>query len=194
MGMFSRAQSIRRSETETPVVDNYEDFLSRMAVAQEALQAQSGQVSNRLQFLMAQRINEAQALATWKQRSEKLSAIIAAYSGGTSGYQKLADLSDTVDKLYNASKNRHETLSSICAALNEQSEAANANLTALTAARQQLETERRIGIARESITQAASETHTIAHPGIITGASNEGIREIKRLVAQAEALVELKRW
>lgn len=194
MGMFSRARSIQRSNTATAPVDSYADFLGRINAAKSALNEQYNQSHRRLEFLRSQLWNETNVLAVWRERSEKLQAVITSYAGGADGYRRLADLSDTVEKLYSSSRHRHETLASVCDALTKHLSEVSDRLNSLNAAGQQLEVEQRITLARQNMLQAASESHHINTTGALSAASPDGFREVRLLVAQAEALVELKKW
>lgn len=194
MGMFSRAQSIRRSNTVSAPVDSYADFLGRINVAKSALTEQYNQSQRRLNFLRAQLWNETSVLAAWRERSEKLESVVTVYAGSTSGYSRLADLSDTVEKLYGASRHRHESMTSVCDALTKHLSEIGERLNSLNAAGQQLEVEQRITLARQNMLQAASESQSASSAGALSSVSTDGFREVRLLVAQAEALVELKRW
>lgn len=193
MGVLSRARSIRRSNTDTPMVDNYEDFLGRIAVTRQALDQQHSQLLKRTSFLRSQWSYERNSASVWESRSTSLTEALVVYRGSADGYQRLADLTAVAEKLHNASKNRHESIDAALKATNERREALAESIKTLESSRIQLETSRKLGLAMESLTRAAANTHVGMNGVTPVGGTGE-LREMKLLVAQAEALVELKGW
>lgn len=192
-GIFSRSLGIARSHAAQPVAapDNYGTYLSRIEDAQTSMRGRLAQNQRRAQFLSDSLDTEEHGMIEWNKRVIALEATIECYDGDTKGYESLAHLYDTAKSMQTVFASRVDTMRSSIASLKAQEAPLTTHINQLTAARAKLASAQSLDQARGTMDRILTSTTSLGIPSAASGDDQE-LRSIRRLIAESEALAELK--
>lgn len=198
-GIFARARSIARSQYVAPSTnnsytppDNYATYINRIEAAQSSMREKREQQYRRIQFLQNSLEVEEEGMNQWGNRVAALEATLDCYAGDTKGYEGLAHLYDTAKTMYTAFLNKVEAIEASIAELQAQQEPLVTHINQLTAAKTKLMSAQSVEQARGTMDRILTSSIS---PGNRTPASftdDQELRSIRRLIAESEALAELK--
>jgi phage shock protein A len=190
-GIFARSQAIARSRMEPPVADNYATYRRRIEDAQASMRGKREQNQRRAQFLSDSFANEEAGMIEWGKRVIAIETTLDCYDGDTKGYEALAHLLETAKSMRSVFTNRVSTIQSSIDSLKQQEAPLINHINQLTAAKAKLSSAQSLEHARGTMDRILTSTSSLGVPSATNGDDQE-IRSIRRLIAESEALAELK--
>jgi len=190
-GIFARSRDIARSRMEPPAVDNYATYLRRIEDAQASMRDKLSRNRHRARFLSDSLDAEEQGMIEWNKRVTALEATIGCYDGDTKGYESLARLYDTAKSMQSVFTSRVAAMRSSIETLKAQDVPLHTHINQLTAARTKLVSAQSLEEARGTMDRILTSATSIGISPAVSGDDQE-MRSIRRLIAESEALAELK--
>lgn len=190
-GIARRTRAVARSRNETQVVDNYAVFLARIEEAQQSMREKLEQNKRRIAFLTTQFSHDDDSRSAWQRRVTSVNAAIEAYEGGTQGYDLLANALKTAQRMLGAYTSKTSSLNGAITQLKNQEAPLTAHINQLTAAKAKLRSAQAVEQSKGNMDRIVASTTSTALPELNVR-EDESLRAIRRLIAEAEALVELK--
>lgn len=189
-GLRSRkGSSIVSAGDQAPLVDNYAVFFQRIEDAQNALRSKMSQNERRISFLRQQLTTAEASLTQWSDNVSTVDRALAVYDGDAKGYEYLAGLLESARTMASAAQSQSTLIESAIVKLEEQEAPLLKNLNSLTAAKGKLMRTQSLERAQRDLSNVVRNT---GGGGITHAEPLDEMREIRRLVAETEALVELK--
>jgi phage shock protein A len=172
------------------VADNYGTYLRRIEDAQASMRGKLEQNRRRAGFLSDSLETEEEGMIQWNKRVIALEATIECYDGDTKGYEALAHLYDTAKSMQSVFISRVETMRQSIGSLKAQEAPLTTHINQLTAARAKLASAQSLEQARGTMDRILTSTTSIGIPS--SSGDDQELRSIRRLIAESEALAELK--
>jgi hypothetical protein len=191
-GIIARSSAIARSRKEAPMVDNYVTYLQRIDEAQESLRQKLDRNKNRISFLSVHEDTEETSRGEWQSRVRIIEAALQSYDGNAEGYEALAGLLHTAQSMlamYTARCTSHrETIEHLRA----QELPLITHINQLSASKGKLHSARSLEQAKGSMDQILAARNTPGYVAAPAAKEEQELRAIKQLIAESEALAELK--
>jgi HPt (histidine-containing phosphotransfer) domain-containing protein len=190
-GIIARSSAIARSRKEAPMVDNYVTYLQRIEEAQESLRQKLDRNKNRISFLSVHEDSEENSRNEWQSRVRTVEAALQNYDGDAEGYEALAGLLHTAQSMLAMYTARCASHRETIGHLRAQELPLITHINQLSASKGKLHSARSLEQAKGSMDQILASRNT---PGYAVPAAKEEqeLRAIKQLIAESEALAELK--
>lgn len=191
-GIIARSRAIRRSRKETPVVDNYTTYFQRIEEAQESMRIKLNQNRCRVSFLSVHLNTEDDSRIEWERRVAAVEASLDCYNGAHEGYSALAGMLETARSMHAMFTARCEAHSEVISQLKAQEAPLIAHINQLTAAKAKLQSAHSLEQARGNMEQILASRNSSVHHAVNSAKEDQELRSIRQLIAESEALVELK--
>lgn len=190
-GIFARASAIARSQAVPAASDNYGTYLHRIEEAQSSMRVRLDQNRRRVSYLSSSLEAEEDGMVEWTKRVVALEATIDCYDGDTKGYEALARLYDTAKSMQSVFTSRVDSIQTSIDGLKAQVAPLTSHINQLTSAKGKLTTAQSIEQARGTMDRILNSAASTGIPSAANGDDQE-LRAIRRLIAESEALAELK--
>ena len=191
-GIVARSSAIKRSRKETPVVDNYTSYFQRIEEAQESMRTKLSQNRCRVSFLSVHLDSEDESRIEWERRVTAVEASLDCYNGGQEGYSALAGMLETARSMHAMFTARCEAHNEVISQLKSQEAPLITHINQLTAAKAKLQSAQSLEQAKGNMEQILASRSASAHHAVASVKGEQELRDIRQLIAESEALVELK--
>lgn len=190
-GIIGRSRAIARSRKEVPIVDNYVTFLSRIEEAQASMRSKADQNRRRAQLFSARLTTTEESQIAWEKRLDMVKLTIELYEGEPKGLDALEHLHRTATSMLTVYTTRTATLNAQIKQLLDQEAPLISHINQLSAAKAKLHSAQALEQSKGQLDYILATNTSVVHQGIPVR-DDQALRAIRLLIAESEALVELK--
>lgn len=191
-GIIARSSAIARSRREAPMVDNYAAYLQRIEEAQESLRQKLDRNKNRIGFLSIHHGSEEISRDEWQRRVNTVEAALESYDGDAEGYESLAGMLQTARTMLSMYRTRCESYQKVIDHLKGQEMPLITHINQLSASKGKLASAQSLELAKGNMGQILAAGKNPGYVAVATAKEAQELRNIKQLIAESEALAELK--
>ena len=177
----------------TPPQDNYAEFRGKIDAAREQLQKRSTSLENARSLVEYMHNKHLEAVSSWEDRVIDLTIVMEDYSGGAEGYETLANLLETAQKMDASFRRRSARVQTRLDEITSTNTSVANALIELDEAKDKLEMSRHESEARENLDRVTSSLSASEMRSSDPDRALHGeIAQARLAIASAEALVEIK--
>lgn len=191
-GIIARTRAISRSRREDPVVDNYVSYLARIEEAQGLLRAKLDRNQSRIRFYSAQLNVEESIRGDWAKRVTAIESALECYDGEPRGYEDLSRLLNTARSMHKSFDSRCGVVAAAIDNIRGEDTPLLTHINQLSASKSKLQSAQSLELARGTMDEIMASTPSSHSLVAIPGRETQEMRSIRLLIAESEALAELK--